>query len=348
MKRAKLQLSVGALVLVGAALLVAFVLFLTGDRLRSAALFETYLSESVQGLEIGAAVRFRGVAVGRVTQIGLVHNVYRRSSGEPYSGEFRQVIVRFGLDTAVANPGVSLDDAVASGLRARLASQGITGIVYIELDFVDPERFPPGTPPWTPAYGWIPAIPSTIAQVQNAAETLLRRLENVDIAALVDNVAGLIGNLREETQGQGDVAVLLREARSAMGTIRQKAETTDITAVVEEFRAAAAAMRALASSPELRQAIAASGQAAADLRQATARLPAVIQGLEATLRGAEVTLRTARGTTSDLQAEFAPILRDLRATAANLRDTTELMRRSPGQALFGAPPPAPADAGARR
>ena len=48
---------------------------------------------------------------------------------------------------------------------------------------------------------------------------------------------------------------------------------------------------------------------------------------------------SARGTTTDVKAELAPILRDLRATAGNLRDTTELLRRAPSQAIFGAPPP---------
>ena len=35
--------------------------------------------------------------------------------------------------------------------------------------------------------------------------------------------------------------------------------------------------------------------------------------------------------------DLVPQLRDLRATAANLRDVTEALRRSPSQALWGAP-----------
>jgi paraquat-inducible protein B len=31
----------------------------------------------------------------------------------------------------------------------------------------------------------------------------------------------------------------------------------------------------------------------------------------------------------------------MRAAVANLREATELLRRYPGQAIFGAPPPAP-------
>ena len=65
-----------------------------------------------------------------------------------------------------------------------------------------------------------------------------------------------------------------------------------------------------------------------------ARLPAVIQTLE-------LALRSIRGTTTDAQADLGPLLRDLRATVASLRDTAEALRRSPSQSLFGAPPPPP-------
>ena len=55
----------------------------------------------------------------------------------------------------------------------------------------------------------------------------------------------------------------------------------------------------------------------------------------------EQTLRTARGTTSDLQADLSPLMRDLRSSVANLRDTTEALRRNPSQTILGAPPPPP-------
>jgi paraquat-inducible protein B len=74
--------------------------------------------------------------------------------------------------------------------------------------------------------------------------------------------------------------------------------------------------------------------AAAELRTVVARLPASITSLEGGLR-------TARGATTDIQAELAPILRDLRAAVGNLRDTTEQLRRYPSQAILGAPPPPP-------
>ncbi|MBY0338540.1 MAG: MlaD family protein [Acetobacteraceae bacterium] len=335
------QFSVGVLVLAGIGLLAAFLIFFAGDRLRgNQAVFETYIRESVQGLEAGATVRYRGVAVGRVTELGLVQNTYRRPQGEAFAGAFQLVLVRFSLETSVAVPGMSLQDSVREGLRARLASQGITGVSYIELDFVDPDRSVTPTVPWTPAYPWIPAVPSTVAQVQTAAEQLLRRLQDVDFQGLVANVAGLIGDLRSQTGSQGDLAGLLHEARELLAVVRTQAEGTDVAGAVRELRDAAGALRGLVDSRELRQAVAASAQAAGEFRQAAQRLPATIQQLEAGLR-------TARSATTDVQADLVPILRDLRSTVANLRDTTEALRRSPSQLLLGAPPPATRSEGAR-
>ncbi|MCX7933193.1 MAG: hypothetical protein N2588_11670, partial [Rhodovarius sp.] len=93
--------------------------------------------------------------------------------------------------------------------------------------------------------------------------------------------------------------------------------------------------------PDLARAIAQGGTAMESLRAAAARLPGTIRELDAGMR-------SARAATLDLQAEMVPILRDLRAVTAHLREVTEALRRHPGQALLGAPPPPPPPAGSGR
>jgi len=330
----KIQLSVGLMVVVGLALLVGFVLFLTQSRLSTSdVLFETYIRESVQGLEIGSPVRYRGVSVGRVTSIQLASSEYRRPEGESFAGAFQLVLVRFAVDVRRMGDFISMQDAVTQGLRARLASQGITGVSYIELDFVDPDRFLVTSVPWTPRFSVVPAMPSNLAQVQTAAESMLRQFQDVDFAALFANVNGLVADLRRETDG-GDFSIALREATALMQELRGIAGGTDFAGTVNEFRATSAAVRTLVESPQIRETLAALSVTAQDLRRTTARLPATIGQLD---QG----LRAARHATTDVQADLGPLLRDLRAATANLRETTEALRRSPSQALWGAPPPAP-------
>ncbi|GGC63502.1 glycerophosphoryl diester phosphodiesterase [Siccirubricoccus deserti] len=332
-----LYLRVGGLVVAGLVLAVGFVLFLTANRFGSGAvMYETYIRESVQGLEVGAPVRYRGVAIGRVAEVGLVSAQYRRPAGDSFGAAFQLVFVRFMVDAAKIGETPSVEDAIAQGLRVRMASQGITGVNYLEVDFVDPERFPPREVPWEPRYTYIPAIPSTVAQVQNAAEALLNRLQDANLPGVISNVAELIADLRAQVH-DGDFAKTLQEASQLLRVLHSQAEGADVPGTMAELRGAATDARELITAPQVKQMLASLAAAAADVRTATARLPGSVQTLDAGLR-------TARSATSDIQAELAPILRDLRTAVANLRDTTEQLRRYPSQAIFGSPPPPPPEA----
>lgn len=315
-RTSRLYLRVGALIVAGAALMVGFVLFLTAGRFgEQGVIFETYLRESVQGLEIGSGVRYRGVAIGRITEISLAGAEYGQGQATAFTGAFQLVVVRYAVDMTKVGPVPEHAVAMDMGLRTRLASQGLTGLSYLELDFVDSARGQPMPElPWTPRYSFIPSTPSTITAVTSAAEAFIERIGRLDIEGLVNGATLLITDLRGQL-GDGDVAVLVREGSATLRTLRETA----------------AALQGIAQSPDLRATLANANAATAELRTALNRLPALIQAME-------TTVRTARTLSSDTQADLAPILRDLRATTANLRETTEALRRSPGQAIFGGPP----------
>ncbi|WP_419896298.1 MlaD family protein [Roseomonas sp. USHLN139] len=332
-----LYVRVGALILVGLALALGFVLFLTGGRLtRSTLVFETYLQESVIGLEVGAPVRYRGVQIGQVSQIGLVNAEYPPSSRNQAMEAFQLVLVRLALDPqkATIDTPERAEASVQRGLRARLSSQGITGVAYIELDFVSPTRFPAREDlPWQSAYPVIPAMPSTVAQVQNAAEAILARIQNAPLEELMGDITEIVALVKGQLQN-GDAARVLAEASATMSSLRRTAEGTDLPGLVADLRGTVTELRGLVGGPEARATLANVSGAAEEMRRSLSRLPQAITALEQTLR-------TARNTTQDANADLAPLLRDLRAVAGNLRDTTEALRRAPGQAIFGAPPPAP-------
>ncbi|WP_372620508.1 MlaD family protein [Falsiroseomonas sp.] len=328
-----LYLRVGMLVIAGALLAVGFVLFLAGNRGgTTSVIYETYSRESVQGLDVGAPVRYRGVQIGRVTEIRLASAEYRPAAGISFTEAFRLVLVRFAVDPSQLGTVPTLEEAIRLGLRARITAQGITGVNYVELDFVEPERFPVIAIPWTPEYPVIPSIPSTVAQVRNAAEELVARLSSVPLEQMMGDLAQLLASLNQQTT-EGDLATTLRESARAMTLLRDALDDGEIEATLADLRAAAGSARELLAAPELRATLASTAAAAEDIRQVAARLPAAMESLERTLR-------SARGTSADLQATVAPILSDLRATVANLRAATEQLRSSPSQLLFGAPPAA--------
>ena len=331
MRGGSLYLRVGMLVVAGVLLAVGFVIFLAGQRGGGpTTVFETYSSESVQGLDVGAPVRFRGVPIGRVTEIKLASAEYRRPAAAPFGNAFQLVLIRFSVEQAQMGQVTSLEEAVRSGLRARISAQGITGVNYVELDFVNPERFPPLDVPWTPRYPMLPSIPSTVAQVRSAAEQLVTRLSDVPLEQMVSDLASLIASLNAQAN-EGDLATALREAATVLSQIRGVLLRSDVDETFASVRGAADAARDLAAAPEIRRTLTSAAAAAEELRRATQRLPGALQSFDRTMR-------TARETTVDVQAERIPTLSDLRAAVANLRAVTEQLRSSPSQFLLGAPP----------
>jgi hypothetical protein len=128
MRASGVHLRVGLMILGGIALLVGLIWFLAGSQIVHGTLFETYFSESVQGLEVGAAVKYRGVTIGRVTDIGLTSAEYGgRQPIQLERNTYRLVFVRYAVDTKKVGQMPDTSEAVSLGLRIRLASQGITG-----------------------------------------------------------------------------------------------------------------------------------------------------------------------------------------------------------------------------
>ena len=47
-------------------------------------------------------------------------------------------------------------------MRIELSSQGVTGVGFLNIVFVDPEEYPPLVIDWTPYDTYIPSRPGTI------------------------------------------------------------------------------------------------------------------------------------------------------------------------------------------
>jgi len=325
------HLRVGLMLLASLGLAVALVLFLGRNRVSDGLRFESYFRETVQGMDVGSPVRFRGVQLGQVTEMLLASAAYPDSAGSVQDTQNRLVVVRFVVDPAKLGRVPETGAAVQAGLRARLAAQGITGLVYLELDFVaDPERFRPVPVSWQPALPVIPSMPSTISQVRDAAEEVAAKLRDVDLVKLATSLQGLLDDARGQIGG-GELRQTLAEAALLLKTLRGGAEAADIPGLAGELRETVAALRNLAGGQQSRELIAATTRSAEKLSEAVTRLPALITSLEAAVR-------RVNNSTADAQAELLPALRDARAAAASLRDTTETLRRHPASVL-SAPPP---------
>ncbi|MBN9510837.1 MAG: MCE family protein [Alphaproteobacteria bacterium] len=325
----------GLMIVLGAAVLVGLVLLLGGPRFQTGVPCESYFSESVEGLEVGTAVKYRGVAVGVVKAIGLAAAVYAPDAPADMRSEAaRLVLVRYQINPRRIGgnfDATRVAAAVRQGLRARLAMQGITGVSYLELDFVDPAAHPPRALPWTPQGAYIPAIPSIIAQVQDAAQRFVARLDRVDIVALVANLQNLLVTLHD-TVASGDVHAALDEAAGLMRDARVALRQADVPGLTADLRQTSTSLREEATGPEVHRVLANAAQAADRLAAAAERLGPLIGVLQSAARH-------ANGVTADVEQSLPGILRDVRESASNLRSATDVIRDNPGLLLRAVPPP---------
>jgi ABC-type transporter Mla subunit MlaD len=325
------NLRVGLFIVGGIGLLFALIWYLGGARTGRGTLFESYFSESVQGLDVGATVKFRGVTIGRVAELGLVNAEYGAGEGiERARQSYRLVFVRYAIDTSKIGPLPDTQDAVKLGLRIRIASQGLTGLSYLELDFVDPERYPALEVPWKPKGEYIPSMPSTLTQVQDAAQQFLAKLNRLDIDSLSIQITGLIGDVRTQLS-TGDVHDTLAAATTLLRSANDAVQAADLPGLSADLKRTSTAIRDTVQSEETQKLLSNAALAADRIANVAARLPPLIASLQA------FSQRAGSGT-ADLEQTLVPLLRDTRAVVQNLRELTDSLRRYPAQILGGPPP----------
>lgn len=229
-----------------AAILALILVFGTGQLFKKTTMAETYIEQSITGLDVGAPVRFRGVKVGQVTFIGLSGALYE--SNEPFPERKEYVVIRMLIDgdeEKLLGPTKQLP----KNLRARVKSQGITGVNYVELDYVrDMNNYEALPYSWKPEYLVIDSLPSqtdiffsgirkvldnlgemNLAETQKKFDVLLTNLntiiggdgkDNTGIAKSVERLNVLLGRI-DEVANKAELELLMREVIATTVILRQ-------------------------------------------------------------------------------------------------------------------------------
>jgi len=99
-----LFLRIGMLALSAIALAIGFILYLTAGQFGTKSdYFETYVGESIVGLDVGASVRYRGVQIGRVTEISLAAATYDIPEARANRYAMQLVVLRFAVEKRQPN-----------------------------------------------------------------------------------------------------------------------------------------------------------------------------------------------------------------------------------------------------
>jgi paraquat-inducible protein B len=150
--------------------------------------FVAYFNESVQGLDLGSAVKLRGVRVGEVKEVEVRYDHKTRTSKVAVMCELDENRIADGSGAIIKiTEPEALQKLVNDGLRAKMRLTGITGSQIIELDFYDSQRYP--APPGNSGeakYTVIPTIPSEFTEFATSASEILKNLKQMDLGGLRD------------------------------------------------------------------------------------------------------------------------------------------------------------------
>ncbi|HXQ64330.1 MAG TPA: MlaD family protein [Steroidobacteraceae bacterium] len=297
--------AVGAFVIVVLAMATVFVLWYTKTQeRREYQRYEVYFSGSVSGLNEGSTVRYLGVNVGRVARIRL----------DPRAAD--RVVALIDVDKATP---------VTHDTLARLAMQGVTGLLFIDLSqsaqnaVVSPE-----VP--SQQYPVIRSVPSDfdlfvsgLPELVADATRVTRRLNEVLGDDTQSGLRAAVANVRAATeplpQAIRDAARLVVELRAAVA--EANAVATSANRLVQQ------------AGPELQTATARLREASEHLASLSGRIDALIARHEPDLD------RFASEGLNELPA----ILRESRDAAAEVRELARSLREDPSRLLYQRPTP---------
>lgn len=336
----------GLFVLGATVALVLLVLLVGSGRwLQSKTVIETYFNESVQGLDIGSKVKYRGVTVGEVTRISFTYNRYQQD--KPVAERLRYVLVEAALlgrlIGAKAGGEITRPETVhmeiERGLRVRLAPQGITGTNYLEIDYVDPKLNPELPISWEPDHVYIPSTHSTFTQFFTAAGEVVEKLQHLDLDGVVTRFKLLLDTTNQRVAAV-DSGKISDSAIRVLGKIDTKLDQLQVdqisresTALLADLRQTNQKLSAILDDPAWKKIPGDAGAAVAQARKLIEdpNLPKALAHLESALERLD---RVLGGTEPDLRTT----LDNVRQITDNLRDLTEDAKRNPAQLIFGAPP----------
>lgn len=297
--------------------------------------WESYFDESVQGLAVGTPIKYRGVQVGTVDKIDFVGDEYGPELSKEDLLRYGRYVVVSGSATDLA-PHLTQEEKhaarlikITAGLRVRLASPGVTGVVYLDADYLDPTEYPVMDIPWKPRFEYLPSAPSTVTVLGAALQNIAKDLERADIHKIT-----------------GDLDTLLLDVTKLVKDTHLQQLGSEAGHMLSEFQETARQARRLLESPEFKAMMADSAGTVkeakhliADLSQASKQIMMGSEKVSDTLTRVNTSARRVDTLLSNKSQDVAETLENLRVMSENLREVTDNARRYPAQVLFGGPPP---------
>ena len=323
---------VGAFVLVGLGLLIAAIIILgkikfRDDTFRCIAFF----TGSLWGLDPGAPVTFRGVTIGRVSQISIQYEQQPQQGQHliPVYIDIKQPPATVDQDKGRLKRGElqqMMEQLVGQGLRAQLKTTSLlTGKLYIDL------AFHPGAElrlhNRDDKLIELPTLPSGLEQIT-------QKLESLPLSDIINKTAAALDGINSilHSEQAGQVLQTLNTTLARMDSLLGHTDA-ELPALVGELKKAINQYTTLAETAThlLHAADKELPKASGELHQLLASLNTTANGLTRTLANLEQL--TAKD--SDLSYQLTGSLREVERAAASIRELTDFLQQHPNALVFG-------------
>jgi phospholipid/cholesterol/gamma-HCH transport system substrate-binding protein len=284
----------------GLAVVAAF-WWLSGRR-ETAAEYIVESTRNVSGLNLQAQVRYRGMRAGRVQDIDL-------DPADP-----RRILIRIRI---------AEDIPVTRSTYARLGTQGVTGLAYVELDDSGESReramAGAGELPRIPMNGGGESLTETAQAVLARATLLLDRANSLLDRDNLGRVAKTLDNLEAASADLGRGMAQLPEVLAALRSAASEDNLRRLQSILANVERASGEAAPLA----------------ADLRATVASLQSLARRLD----------RLSADAGGELVGATLPrthqVLEDVAGSARRLNRLLDELERSPQSLVFGRRPPRP-------
>lgn len=297
-------LAAGIFVVVIAALLVGLAAWLTRDTGRRD-IYEISTRETVTGLQSQAAVRYRGVDVGKVAAIGFDP----KTQGN--------VLLRLEVDH---------DAPVTRDTFATLSFQGVTGLAFVQLD--DSGQPSPRLVPDDANPPRIPLRPSLLSKLTTKGEVILDQVEKV-----TQRIGQLVGddNQRRVTSALDNLGAAAADA----SRLAKRLDSTMTQGVDPALAAASTTLRSVQKSADE------IGKTAADFRSTAQRLNAKDGPIDRLATGSEALSHAADSFNAATLPRINQVTEETSRAVRQLGRTANTIGDNPQSLIYGTGPVAP-------
>lgn len=312
--------SIGLFIVTGLALGVIGLLLFSSSKLFSRTRdLIVYFDESLNGLNEGAPVKYRGVTVGSVKRVMVRFNQATNDYAMPVILELEEKLLkdRLGEPTEVFTER-SMEERVKLGLRASLQTESlVTGVLYIDVR-PNPNAPPPVFHQLQKIYPELPTEPTQIQKLFNNLASLdIKRIET-NINALITKLDGAIGRL--------EVAQINAGITNLLSSLDRLVTSPEITNDLVAVRTTLDQYRLLGEKLNTR---------VDPLADSITNSLAEANRALAQIRGAGENLRTLLAPDSPLRNDLDQSLQQLASAAQSISAFVDFLKRNPNALIVG-------------